>query len=68
MLIRSFDQLMNVHTGFDSTNVLTMNLPLSPTKIKDADQAVQYTQRVMNNVGAFPGSRDHLLAAVAGLG
>jgi putative ABC transport system permease protein len=58
LLIRSFDQLMNVHTGFDTTNVLTMSLPLSPTKIKDADQAVLFTQRIMNGAGALPGIRE----------
>jgi putative ABC transport system permease protein len=58
LLIRSFDRLMNVHTGFDTTNVLTMSLPLSPAKIQDADRAVQYTRQVMNNVGALPGIRE----------
>jgi putative ABC transport system permease protein len=58
LLIRSFDQLMNVRTGFDTTNVLTMSVPLSPIKIKDADQAVQYTQRVMDAAGALPGIRE----------
>jgi putative ABC transport system permease protein len=58
LLIRSFDQLMNVHTGFDTTNVLTMSLPLSPTKIKDADQAVSFMKRVMDSTGALPGIRE----------
>ncbi len=58
LLIRSFDQLMNVHTGFDETNVLTMSLPLSPTKIKDADQAVQYTQRIVAGASSLPGMRE----------
>jgi putative ABC transport system permease protein len=63
LLIRSFDRLMNVHTGFDTTNILTMSLPLSPTKIKDGDQAVQYAQRVMNNAGALPGVREVALTS-----
>ena len=63
LLIRSFDRLLNVHTGFDTTNVLTMGLPLSPTRIKDADQAVQYTRRVMNNAGALPGIREVALTS-----
>jgi putative ABC transport system permease protein len=58
LLIRSFDQLMNVHTGFDTTNVLTMSLPLSHTKIQDGDQAVQYTQRVLDSASALPGIRE----------
>ncbi len=58
LLIRSFDQLMNVHTGFDTTNVLTMSLPLSPTKIQDGEQAVQFTQRALDAAGALPGIRE----------
>jgi predicted permease len=58
LLIRSFDQLMNVNTGFDTTNVLTMTLPLSPTKIRDGDQAAQFTERVIGAVGELPGIRD----------
>jgi putative ABC transport system permease protein len=58
LLIRSFDQLMNVRTGFDTTNVLTMRLPLAPTKIQDGDQAVQFTQRVLDAAGALPGIRE----------
>ncbi len=58
LLIRSFDQLMNVHTGFDTTNVLTMRLPLSPTKILDGDQAIQFTQRTLDAAGALPGIRE----------
>jgi putative ABC transport system permease protein len=63
LLIRSFDRLLNVHTGFDTTNVLTMSLPLSPTRIKDADQAVQYTRRVLGNAGALPGIREVALTS-----
>lgn len=58
LLIRSFDQLMNVHTGFDTSNVLTMSLPLSHTKIQDGDQAVQFTQRALDAAGALPGIRE----------
>ncbi len=58
LLIRSFDALMNVHTGFDATNVLTMDLPLSPTKITDGDQAILYTRRILDAAGALPGIRD----------
>jgi predicted permease len=58
LLIRSFDRLMNVHTGFDTTNVLTIGLPLSPAKVKDAEQAALFTQRVMDGIGALPGIRE----------
>jgi len=58
LLIRSFDQLMNVPTGFDTTNVLTMSLPLSPSRVKDADQAAMFTNRVLGAAGALPGIRE----------
>jgi putative ABC transport system permease protein len=55
LLIRSFDRLVNVRAGFDATNVLTMSLPLSSTKIKDADQAALFTERVIDAAAALPG-------------
>jgi putative ABC transport system permease protein len=58
LLIRSFDALMNVHTGFDANNVLTMDLPLSPAKVTDGDQAILYTRRIVEAAGAVPGIRD----------
>src|SRR5215472_9711826 len=58
LLIRSFDQLQNVHTGFDTTNVLTMSVPLPPTRIQDGDQAAQYTQRLVEGIQALPGIRE----------
>ena len=58
LLIRSFDALMNVHTGFDGTNVLTMDLPLSPAKVTDGDQAILYTRRIIEAAAALPGIRE----------
>ena len=58
LLMRSFDRLVNVRAGFDTTNVLTMSLPLSSTKIKDADQAALFTERVMDATAALPGIRE----------
>jgi len=63
LLIRSFDQLQSVHTGFDTTNVLTMSVPLPPTRIKDGDQAVQYTQRIVAGIQALPGIREAAVAS-----
>jgi putative ABC transport system permease protein len=63
LLIRSFDALMNVHTGFDATNVLTMDLPLSPTKVTDGDQAILYTRRIVDATGALPGIRNAAIAS-----
>jgi predicted permease len=56
LLLRSFEQLQQVDTGFDTTNVLTMTVPLS--KIKEGEQAASYTRRIVEGVEAVPGVRE----------
>jgi len=58
LLIRSFQALSNVNSGFDTTNVLTMGIPLSPTKFKDGPQAALQIKQVLDRVGSLPGVRD----------
>src|SRR2546423_9702083 len=58
LMIRSFEELQNVNAGFDTTNVLTMGLPLSPTKFKEGDQAAVYTRRVVERIETLPGVRE----------
>ncbi|MES1261374.1 MAG: ABC transporter permease, partial [Acidobacteriota bacterium] len=58
LLIRSFDELQSVNTGFDSTNVLTMSVPLSPTKFREGEQAVLFLRQVTSSVEALPGIRE----------
>jgi putative ABC transport system permease protein len=42
LMIRSFFRLMNVNTGFDSANVLTMTLPVSDKRYPDPAQLNSY--------------------------
>ena len=58
LLIRSFQALSNVNSGFDTTNVLTMGIPLSPTKFKDGPQAALHIGQILDRVGSLPGVRD----------
>ena len=62
LLLRSFYQLQQVNPGFDSTNVITMELPLSLQQYPDGPRIVGYQQQVMEKVQAVPGVRS---AAVA---
>ena len=62
LLLRSFYQLQQINPGFDSTNVITMELPLSLQQYPDGPRIVGYQQQVMEKVQAVPGVRS---AAVA---
>ena len=55
LLIRSFEQLQGVDAGFDTTNVLTMGLPLSTSKLKDGGQASSYVRRIIDGIETVPG-------------
>jgi len=58
LLIRSFQELQRVNAGFDSANVLTAGLPLSPNRFKEGDQAISQVKRILDGVGSIPGVRD----------
>ncbi|MGD0221886.1 MAG: ABC transporter permease [Terriglobia bacterium] len=62
LLLRSFYQLQQVNPGFDSTNVITMVLPLSLQQYPDGPRIVGYQQQVIEKIQAVPGVRS---AAVA---
>ena len=62
LLLRSFYQLQQVNPGFDSTNVITMVLPLSSQQYPDGPRVVSYQEQVIEKVQAVPGVRS---AAVA---
>jgi putative ABC transport system permease protein len=62
LLLRSFYQLQQVNPGFDSTNVITMEMPLPLQQYPDGPRIVGYQQQVMEKVQAVPGVRS---AAVA---
>jgi putative ABC transport system permease protein len=57
LMMRSFFRLMNVDAGFDSTNLLTMRLPISTDQLPDPDQLNRYLREVRVAVEAVPGVR-----------
>jgi putative ABC transport system permease protein len=57
LMMRSFFQLMNVDTGFDSTNLLTMRMPVPVDRFPDPQNLNRYLQEVRTAVEAVPGVR-----------
>jgi len=63
LLIRSFFQMQQVNTGFDSTNVLTAGLPIPDKRYPDPAQLNAYLRQVVSNVETLPGVRDVALTS-----
>jgi putative ABC transport system permease protein len=58
LLIRSFFRMQSVDTGFDSTNVVTANLPIAERRFKTAAEFKLYLQQLTDAISAVPGVRD----------
>jgi putative ABC transport system permease protein len=58
LLIRSFFSMQAVETGFDSTNVVTAELPISDQRFKTATEFKLYVHQISEAVAAVPGVRD----------
>ncbi len=63
LLLRSFSSLLHVDTGFDSTNVLTMNLPIPQTQYPDPAQLNQYLRQIQSAIESVPGVRRAAVAS-----
>jgi putative ABC transport system permease protein len=61
LMMRSFFHLVNVDMGFDSTNILTMNLPTSDKLYPDPRQLNNYFREIQTSVEAIPGVRETAL-------
>ena len=55
LLLRSFWALRNTDPGFDADHVLTMGLPISPTKFAEPAQQSRFFGRVLERVRVVPG-------------
>jgi putative ABC transport system permease protein len=64
LLIRSFFALQNVNPGFESTNVVTMGLPLSDARFPEVEQLEAYQRRVITELEGLPGVRTVALTSV----
>lgn len=58
LLIRSFYQLQQVDPGFETTNVVTMWLPMTNAQYPDGLHVVNYLSQVMEKINAVPGVRE----------
>jgi putative ABC transport system permease protein len=62
LLVRSFQRLMSVETGFESEGLIAAYLPLPMERNPDATAVTLYVDRILDEVRAVPGIRE---AAVA---
>ncbi len=58
LLIRSFSRLASVNPGVDTTNVLTMGLPMSMAKNTNGATLTNYLREITETVRSVPGVRD----------
>ena len=55
LLLRSFSSLVRVSPGFNPSNLLVVNLPLSPRKYRDDDLRAGTVQQILDKLRASPG-------------
>ncbi|MDQ5837106.1 MAG: ABC transporter permease, partial [Acidobacteriota bacterium] len=65
LLLQSFARLRQVNPGFDTANILTLQLSLPPSKYKDEARQADFLRQVLRRVETLPGVRAS--GAVAGL-
>jgi putative ABC transport system permease protein len=58
LMMRSFFRLLNVDPGFDSSNVLTLSLPVSDKRYPDPLLLNNYLREIQAAVEAVPGVRE----------
>ncbi len=63
LLIRSLDKISQVDPGFDATNVLTFNLPVSDKQYADGTALNAYLRQVDARLRALPGVTDVALTS-----
>jgi len=55
LLLRSFDRLMRVDPGFDTSNTLVFNLSLPEAAYPDGGHVAQFTDSLLARIQALPG-------------
>src|SRR5689334_1740216 len=58
LMLQSFYRLFNVETGIDSSNVLTMGLPIATERFPDTARLNQYLRDIRAAVEAVPGVKE----------
>jgi putative ABC transport system permease protein len=62
LMMRSFFRLLNVDTGLESTNVLTIGIPIATTRFPDPARLNLYLREIRTAVDAVPGVRETALS------
>ena len=62
LMMRSFFRLLNVDPGLDSTNVLTIGMPIATERFPDPARLNQYLREIRTAVEAVPGVRETALS------
>ncbi len=65
LMIKSFTRLTSVGTGFNSENVLAVNVALAGSKYKEDQQVTSFYQQTLERISALPGVKS--AATVAAL-
>ncbi len=65
LMMRSFLGLLNIDAGFDSTNLLTMRLPVTIEQYPEPEQMNRYLREVRTAVEAVPGVRETAYSCAA---
>jgi putative ABC transport system permease protein len=63
LLLRSFVELLRVKPGFDSTNVLTMDLNLPTVKYSTRQKQIAFFDELLRRVSPLPGVRNAAISA-----
>jgi putative ABC transport system permease protein len=63
LLLRSFSRLLHVDPGFDSEDVLTMNVSLPTVKYSKPDQQTAFFDELLRKVTTLPGVRSAAISA-----
>jgi len=68
LMIRSLQRLAEVHLGFETTNVLTMEADLPEFRYAKAEQAVAFYQSALERIQGLPGVKAAAFASQLPLG
>jgi putative ABC transport system permease protein len=63
LLVRSFSRLLGVNPGFDSKNVLTMNVSLPTVKYNDPQKQITFFDDLQRRISALPGVQSSAISA-----
>src|ERR1035437_8521837 len=68
LLLRSFERLFHVDSGFDAHNVLTTEISLSTVKYAKPQQQIAFFDDVLNRINTQPGVQSAAISAALLLG